>query len=54
MTDTPAISDAVSRRQRGFLGFVERVGNLLPEPTMIFVYLIGVLMALSTISTPIR
>jgi len=38
-----------STHQRGFLGWVERVGNLLPEPTMIFVYLIGVLMVLSTI-----
>ena len=27
-------------RQRGFLGFVERAGNLLPDPTIIFVYLI--------------
>jgi aminobenzoyl-glutamate transport protein len=41
--------NAVSRRQRGFLGFVERIGNLLPEPTMIFVYLIGALMVLSAI-----
>lgn len=41
------IDDAVSRRQRGFLGFIERAGNLLPEPTMIFVYLIVVLMILS-------
>src|SRR5690606_5073459 len=41
--------DTLSRRQRGFLGFVERVGNLLPEPTMIFVYLIIALMVLSTI-----
>lgn len=38
-------------RQRGFLGWVERVGNLLPEPTMIFVYLILALMVLSTIGT---
>ncbi|MDQ3471312.1 MAG: AbgT family transporter [Pseudomonadota bacterium] len=36
-------------RQRGFLGFVERVGNLLPEPTMIFVWLILALMLLSAI-----
>ena len=36
-------------RQRGFLGFVERVGNLLPEPTMIFVYLIAALMLLSVV-----
>ncbi len=41
--------ETVSRRQRGFLGFVERVGNLLPEPTMIFVYLILVLMVLSAL-----
>jgi aminobenzoyl-glutamate transport protein len=39
----------VPPRQRGFLGWVERVGNLLPEPTMIFVYLIVALMVLSTI-----
>jgi aminobenzoyl-glutamate transport protein len=32
---------------RGFLGFVERAGNLLPEPAMIFVYLILFLMVLS-------
>ncbi len=36
-------------RQRGFLGWVERVGNLLPEPTMIFVYLFMALMVRSTI-----
>ena len=30
-------------RQRGFLGFVERVGNLLPDPTIIFLYLIIIL-----------
>ena len=36
-------------RQRGFLGFVERVGNLLPDPTIIFVYLIVVLMIVSAI-----
>ncbi len=36
-------------RQRGFLGFVERVGNLLPDPTIIFLYLIVVLMIISAI-----
>jgi aminobenzoyl-glutamate transport protein len=44
--DEPA---PVPARQRGFLGFVERAGNLLPEPTMIFVYLIFVLMLLSAL-----
>ncbi len=38
-------------RQRGFLGFVERAGNLLPEPAMIFVWLIGILMVLSAIAS---
>jgi aminobenzoyl-glutamate transport protein len=49
MTEIAAPSDEGSRRQRGFLGFVERAGNLLPEPTMIFVYLIIALMAVSAI-----
>ena len=44
----PVVPDHVAARQRGFLGFVERAGNLLPEPTMIFVWLILALMALST------
>lgn len=35
--------------QRGFLGFVERVGNKLPEPAMIFVWLIVFLMLLSAL-----
>ena len=38
-------------RQRGFLGFVERAGNLLPDPVMIFVWLILLLMVLSTIGS---
>lgn len=35
------------RRQRGFLGLVERAGNLLPDPTIIFIYLILALMLFS-------
>jgi aminobenzoyl-glutamate transport protein len=35
--------------QRGFLGWVERVGNKLPEPAMIFVWLIVFLMLLSAL-----
>lgn len=38
-----------TRRPRGFLGFVERAGNLLPDPTIIFVYLIVALMLLSAL-----
>jgi aminobenzoyl-glutamate transport protein len=36
-------------RQRGFLGAIERVGNLLPDPTIIFIYLIFALMIISAI-----
>ncbi len=38
-------------RQRGFLGFVERAGNLLPDPVMIFVYMIGILMLISVVGS---
>jgi aminobenzoyl-glutamate transport protein len=44
-------TDAQRPRQRGFLGLVERAGNLLPEPAMIFVWLIGILMVLSAIAS---
>jgi aminobenzoyl-glutamate transport protein len=43
--------DAQPPRRRGFLGLVERAGNLLPEPAMIFVWLIGILMVLSAIAS---
>lgn len=36
-------------RQRGILGFIERVGNYLPDPTIIFIYLIAALMLLSAL-----
>ncbi|MGC6465191.1 MAG: AbgT family transporter [Akkermansiaceae bacterium] len=35
--------------QKGFLGFVERTGNRLPDPVFIFVYLIGILIAISLV-----
>lgn len=40
-----------NNRQKGFLGFVEKVGNFLPDPIMIFVWLIGFLMILSAIGS---
>ena len=50
MTPPSAASDvAQPRRQSGFLGFIERVGNLLPDPTIIFIYLIFVLMLVSAL-----
>jgi aminobenzoyl-glutamate transport protein len=45
VSDIPAPTE----RQRGFLKIVERIGNLLPEPTMIFVWLIVFLMLLSAL-----
>ena len=48
--DLPSDDPQVAQpRQKGFLGAVERIGNLLPDPIMIFVYLIGILMVLSAI-----
>jgi aminobenzoyl-glutamate transport protein len=44
MTDSSS-----SARPRGFLGFVERAGNMLPDPAMIFVWLILFLMLLSAL-----
>ena len=35
--------------QIGFLGYVERVGNRLPDPIFIFVYLIGIVVLISLI-----
>jgi len=44
-------SAEVSAASRGgFLGFVERVGNFLPDPTMIFVWLILALIVISGIA----
>lgn len=37
------------RHERGILGLIERLGNKLPDPVMIFVWLIGLLMILSAI-----
>lgn len=48
MTDSTELT-GVARRQRGFLGFIEKVGNLLPDPVMIFVWLIAFLMVLSAV-----
>lgn len=48
----PNVSDDTStQRQKGFLGFVEKMGNFLPDPIMIFVWLIGFLMILSAIGS---
>ena len=51
MTQATTPAKPVPAHQRGFLGWVERVGNLLPDPVMIFVWLIGFLMVLSVIGS---
>lgn len=45
---TPANADTPSP-QSGFLNWIERVGNKIPDPTMMFVYLIIVIAVLSAI-----
>ena len=37
--------------QTGFLGWIERTGNRLPDPVLLFVYFIGVLIALSVVAS---
>ena len=44
---TPTAETPRDTPQKGFLGTVERIGNLLPDPVMIFVWLIAGLMVLS-------
>ena len=44
---TPTADTPRDTPQKGFLGAVERIGNLLPDPVMIFVWLIAGLMVLS-------
>ncbi|MEN9855755.1 MAG: hypothetical protein RLZZ157_881, partial [Pseudomonadota bacterium] len=50
----PFMTDATQQTQsratqKGFLNTIERIGNFLPDPVMIFVYLIGFLMLLSAL-----
>ena len=51
MSDAAQKATPESQRQKGFLGFVEKVGNFLPDPIMIFVWLIIFLMILSAIGS---
>jgi aminobenzoyl-glutamate transport protein len=46
---TEPVSAPTPSRERGILGAIERLGNKLPDPVMIFVWLIGALMVLSAI-----
>ena len=45
-----AASDVVPQpQQKGFLNWIEKVGNKVPDPTIMFVYLIGFIAVLSAI-----
>lgn len=50
MSDATPAPPPAANRTKGFLGAVERIGNLLPDPVMIFVWLIGILMVLSAVA----
>ena len=47
MSDTPEKQD----HAKGFLGFVERAGNKLPDPVFIFLFLLVVLVIISVITS---
>ncbi len=49
MSDTPDTQD----HAKGFLGFVERAGNKLPDPVFIFLFLLIILMVISAIASMI-
>ncbi len=54
MADTKTSSSSSPNEgnsNKGFLAWVERTGNRLPDPVFIFFYLIGILMVVSVITT---
>ncbi|APE26917.1 AbgT family transporter [Aurantiacibacter gangjinensis] len=46
-----AAGSAPAATQSGFLGWIERTGNRLPDPVLLFVYFIAVLIALSVVAS---
>ncbi|MDQ3483143.1 MAG: AbgT family transporter [Pseudomonadota bacterium] len=40
-----------AQEQKGFLGWIERTGNRLPDPVFIFLYLIGALIVISVVAS---
>lgn len=49
MTDN-ATAKSTATGQKGFLAWVERTGNKLPDPVFIFFYLIGFLIVVSVLA----
>ncbi len=47
MSDTPDTKD----QAKGFLGFVEKTGNKLPDPVFIFLFLMGILLVISVLAS---
>ncbi len=47
MSDTPDTKD----QAKGFLGFVEKAGNKLPDPVFIFLFLMGILLVISVLAS---
>ena len=48
--DQAAAAPAASPPSRGVLGWIERTGNRLPDPVVLFLWLIGVLVVLSVVA----
>ncbi|VVS96387.1 AbgT family transporter [Erythrobacter sp. EC-HK427] len=46
-----AASSAPEQTQSGFLGWVERTGNRLPDPVLLFVYFIAILIGVSVLAS---
>ncbi|MGP7959445.1 AbgT family transporter [Sanguibacter sp. A247] len=52
MTAQPALTgDIDDASTKGFLGWIERVGNKVPDPTLMFVYLIALIAVISAIGS---
>ena len=48
MTNYVAVDESPNEKQGGFLDLIERVGNKVPTPAIMFVYLIAGLMGFHT------
>ena len=45
------MATAAAREQKGFLGWIERTGNRLPDPVFIFLWLIAALILISVVTS---
>ena len=49
MAETTETVESTETENKGFLGWIERTGNKLPDPVFIFLYLIAALMVISVV-----